>query len=186
MEWYEDERGLAQLFLSWKGSMVLGANIVRNFISLFFLLCISVVSCSFGIADETDKAIILGNKLKLKTENGTCFLYYKCPSGKSKSALTPKPPCYFLRRNSDNPQCYSYDDVNIDAVLIVVGTPISEKTRKEWGLPNDLVCGEEAQGVFLSEEGLRISKKVLRGGVLCRDKGADEKDFWFFAHENDR
>jgi len=54
MEWYEDERGLAQLFLSWKGSVVLGANIVRKFISLFFLLSISVVSCFSAVVDDTD------------------------------------------------------------------------------------------------------------------------------------
>jgi hypothetical protein len=44
---------------------------------------------------------------------------------------------------------------------------------------------EEIQGVIIKKKTIHLSKTVLQGGVYCKDKGVDEKDFWLFAHEKE-
>ena len=148
------------------------------------LFCISCVANEGSVGETTDSTDVQNYKLTIINEGMSCMLSFEGFSAEGQIEFSPKPPCYFLRRESNEPQVFSYQDVGVKATLIVVGTPISEKTRKEWGLSNDLYCGEEAQGILIKDKSIELSASVLSGGVWCKDKGADEKDFWFFAHEN--
>ena len=150
---------------------------------LFFtLLSFLLSSCSSATEVVTDEGTFMSYKLRLTSNDGACILYV---NETSKYPLVPKPPCYFTRRNNTRPQHYSYSDVNVDAVLIVVGTPINNEKRKMLspGLPDNLVCGEAIQGILIKKDVVRPSRNVQGGGVICKDKGLDEKDFWYFAHD---
>jgi hypothetical protein len=67
--------------------------------------------------------------------------------------------------------------------MIVVGTPVGTAARRAWNLPLDLACGEETQGVLIRKGEVVVTRAVHMGGVVCKDKGADEKEFWAFAHD---
>jgi hypothetical protein len=80
-------------------------------------------------------------------------------------------------------QVRAYPDVVTEAVLVVSGTPVSERTRARWKLDASLVCGEEAQGVLVRRGAVLVTRAVRQGGVTCRDKGVDEKEYRAFAHD---
>jgi hypothetical protein len=128
-----------------------------------------------------DRTSNTGYQLEITKTDGVCAVRYQ---GKTQGRIkiVPKPPCYFLRRESDDPQVYSYPKVGVQAVLIIVGTPASADKRQLWNLPSNLFCGEETQAILIKEGVIMASEAVLRGGMACKDKGADEKDFYFFAH----
>jgi hypothetical protein len=133
----------------------------------------------------TDTATAAGHKLEIVTRDGRCVLHAVGSSGATQDLqLAPQPPCHFLRLpGSDAPRSLSYADVNTEAVLIVSGTPASENTRRTWGLEPGLVCGEESQGVLVRNGAVLVTRAVRRGGVTCRDKGVDEKEYSAFAHD---
>jgi len=81
------------------------------------------------------------------------------------------------------PQNFKYPDVGIRATLIVIGTLITDEQRSIWKLTPDMICGNKRQGVLLLKNDIIISEQVLSSSVACKDKGSDEKDFWFFAHK---
>ncbi len=147
--------------------------------ALSFLLSFLLVSCSFATEIVTDTAILHSTSLSIVSKDGNCFFRTE---GIPDRLITPKPPCHFMRKSDNKIQHYSYSDVNVDDVFIIVGTPISTQTRKEWGLPEKSVCGQEAQGILLKKGIFHITKNILKGGVLCKDMGSDEKNFWYFAH----
>lgn len=139
-------------------------------------LCL-ISSCSYATETVLDIATIENNTFQIIKENNQCYLTNK----NFKKKLSPKPPCYFLR-NKDKLELHTYDDVNVQAVIIVVGTTIDNATRKEWGLDDKIICGSVAQGILIQQGIPHVSKKTLEGGVICKDKGTDEKNFWYFAH----
>ena len=134
-----------------------------------------------AVSSVTDSAQIHGYSLELVDEAGSCRLRYESPKDSGGLTLEAGPPCHFLRRDSVDPQSFAYPDVGVEAVLIVAGDPVSDAVREEWNLASDLVCGSVIQGVLIRAEGL-VAGGVLRDGVWCRDRGADEKDFFHFAH----
>jgi hypothetical protein len=148
---------------------------------LSFLLLFHITFCSFATESLTDKVILHSTNLSIATKNGKCILRTE---GASERVIALNQPCFFMRNKDKNIQHYSYSDVNVDDVLIIVGTPISAEVRQEWDLPENLICGSEAQGVLFKKRIAIVTKNVLKGGVLCKDKGTDEKNYWYFAHEN--
>ena len=133
--------------------------------------------------EATDSgASVAGYELSLVERDGACSLRF---SGRSSGerGLSVKPPCHFLRRDAARPQLFSYPEVQVEAVAIVVGTPAGPAARKAWKLPPEAVCGEETQGVMVKRGAVVVTRAVHRGGVVCKDKGADEKEFWAFAHD---
>jgi len=151
------------------------------------ILSVFGIFCVFNkesLGEVTDSTNIQSYKLTIESKNNNCVLIYQDFSVEKQLVMFPKPPCYFLRRESIEPQSFSYDDIGVKAVLIVVGTPINEEIRKQWNLSNNIVCGEETQAIIFKDNSITLSKSVLKGGVACRNKGMDEKDFWFFAHES--
>jgi hypothetical protein len=176
MEWSGDERWFPELLFAGERSMVLGVENMKYISSV--LLSFVVSACSFASERITDEATVLSTKIYLISQSGKCIL----KQNSSKTILAPKPPCFFLRKLDKKPQYFSYKDVNIDAVLIVTGSPVSDEVRKDWGLPKDAICGMVSQGVLIKTGKVSVTKNVLEGGVLCKDIGSDEKNFWYFAH----
>jgi len=136
------------------------------------------------IAVVTDSARMEGVKLELLAMGKQCAIRFSNPAPEQLT-MVPRPPCYFVRGNGPLPQTFSYPDVGVRWVLIVVGSAASDETRKRWNLTSAMVCGEEAQSVLLRREQIVTTNRVNRGGVTCRDAGVDEKEFWSFAHEEE-
>ena len=157
--------------------MVLGAEIMKIMYIIFLFL---LAACSYASASKNiiDKASLFSHNFQIEEENGQCFLIHDA----YREPLVPQPPCYFIRDSDQKPKYFSYSDVDIDAVLIVIGTLASDDMRMEWGLNDKHVCGTEAQGILIKKNDILVTKKVLTDGLLCRDTGADEKNFWEFAH----
>jgi hypothetical protein len=133
-------------------------------------------------AAVTDSARVAGAALELVATDSGCAVRLRGAAA-NELALAPKPPCYFLRRHDARPQTYAYPDVGVPWVLIVLGSTASDEARRKWKVPHAAVCGEETQAVLVKRERLVVSRSVRRGGVTCRDTGADEKEFWAFAHD---
>ncbi|MFN0100967.1 MAG: hypothetical protein ACKV2U_02635 [Bryobacteraceae bacterium] len=132
----------------------------------------------------TDIAEAENQKLEILSRDGGCILRVGGTANGRTIPLVPKAPCHFLRAaDRPVPGVFSYRDVNTEAVLIVSGTPASEPVRKTWNLEPGLVCGEESQGVLIRGGTVLVTKATRRGGVTCRDRGVDEKEYWAFAHD---
>lgn len=145
---------------------------------LIYLTLFFATSCSTASETVTDKISLLGKNIQLATVGEKCYLV----NGNNRLVLHPKPPCHFLREPNKSPQYHAYPKVGVDAALIVLGTPISDSIRKEWGITEKLVCGFESQGILIKKGEVSVTDKTLDGGVLCRDEGSDEKNYWYFSH----
>lgn len=151
---------------------------------LFFLL-IGSLSCR---ADEDqlrvgDGAIIDGIPLEILNGPESCWLRYHIGDAENVVALQPSPPCFFLTRGHPAPQLFRYPEFGGKAVVIVAGTAASTAVRNTWNLPEDLICGTVKQGIVIKSKSVTATKSTLRGGIACKEKGADEKDFRMFARE---
>jgi hypothetical protein len=124
------------------------------------LLCASCALNGEPLGEITDSAEIQHYELTLTNENGTCKLNYHNSSGPQQRVMSPKSPCYFLRRGEAKPQSFSYPDVGVDAVLIVVGQPLDDDKRKTWNLSEEWICGEEIPGLS------RCPQLLVNSGVF--------------------
>lgn len=154
--------------------MVLGVESMKIFQIAVLLL---IQSCTYAQETISDQVVVLNSEFKIKLKNNKCHLISKDIN----KVLSIKPPCYFLRSSGVIEQ-HSYADVKVDSVFMIIGTPVSKETRKEWGLKEGIECGSDAQGVLIKNNKVEISNKILQGGVMCKDNGTDEKNFWYFAH----
>lgn len=159
--------------------MVLEPLIRRSILALIVFMS---SGCAANDVKVTDQAEMLGHILTLKTSQGSCLLDSKTESTLKTRTLDVEPPCYFLRQGSDELQSFSYKDVGILSTIIVVGSQTSDEKRNNWAIEEGLICGESRQGILFKKSGFVATQKTLHGGVVCKDKGADEKDFWYFAH----
>ena len=91
-------------------------------------------------------------------------------------------PCFVLRREG-KVQSFPYRDVNLDFVVIVAGTAVSDAHRKTWNLREGELCGAQSQAVLGGRSGVRLSKAIHQGGVYFKQQGVDQKEFWSFAHD---
>lgn len=161
--------------------MVLGASIVKAF--FIIILTWGVSACitppDSSVVDALDEITVLGSTLSIFEKDNQCFLVH----GHHQYSLRPKPPCYFLRKpnNTDQALFFAYADVNVDAALIITGTPVSKEERSQRNLPEPMVCGKQSQGVLIEGATVSLSDKLL-DVMLCRDYGGDEKIFWHIAH----
>lgn len=153
------------------------------------LALLLLLGCSFTVACTatsqpvvTDQATAMGSELKILSIDDKCVLQVDDDGKKTDLELQPKPPCYFSRREEASPQSFSYPDANIQAAMIVVGSPLQQSDRERWGVSESDYCGQAAQGVLIRNNKLELSQQPMLDGVICKDKGADEKDFWYFAH----
>lgn len=160
--------------------MVLETRLICNNLLATIMLISS--GCAANDSKVTDYASISGYALTLKASKGSCLLESKIGDAVTSTILKVEPPCYFLRQENSKLQSFSYEDIGVLSTIMVIGSPISEKKKEKWAIAENAVCGESRQGVLFKESGIAITEKTLEGGVVCKDKGADEKDFWFFAH----
>lgn len=130
----------------------------------------------------TDRAVIQGKQLELVTADRKCMLHASGDTDSKTFTLEPSPPCHFSRRGGASPQVFEYGDVGVQATLIVIGSPIAPAEQLKWNISPTDTCGSEAQGVIIRRDTVELSEKPKLDGVLCRDKGVDEKNFWYFAH----
>lgn len=150
----------------------------------FLLVAVSILATACTVVSQpavTDRASVMGRELRLVTLNDQCILQSEEGDKEANYPLEPKPPCYFSRRD-DTLQSFSYPDVNVQATLMVVGTSLTESDREKWGIAEAEYCGEAAQGVLIRNDRLEVTEKPILDGVICRDMGTDEKNFWYFAH----
>ncbi|MCP4490258.1 MAG: hypothetical protein GY820_23505 [Gammaproteobacteria bacterium] len=149
---------------------------------LAILFSFFLASCSFADKRVTDHAVLYYNDLSLISKNGTCVLYSTASSKTTKFTLKLKPPCYFVRYSrNDKLKQFSYPRLGADFVVIMFGNPLSDEKRKVWNLEDDDICGSVAQGMVILNNNVRISKRILEGGLSCTHGGHDEKDYWYFA-----
>ena len=159
--------------------MVLEVRLSYFAICLIFFLS---ASCNASGDSVSDKTKILNYSLVLKSTGNSCLLDSNYKGMNKTYNLKIKPPCYFIRQENHKLQYFGYNDININAVVLVLGNPVSDKKRRKWNLEKNMVCGESRQAIIIKPSGLIISEKILQGGLSCKDHGADEKDFWYFAH----
>jgi hypothetical protein len=77
---------------------------------------------------------------------------------------------------------FKYNDVGVDAVIIVIGSPLTDDERRRWKDAEGLFCGKATQALLVRSQGVLVSNEVMRGGVVCATSGVDEKRFYQFAH----
>ncbi|VAW58418.1 hypothetical protein MNBD_GAMMA08-203 [hydrothermal vent metagenome] len=152
-----------------------------SYISLLILFLLST-GCNASSSNISDKTEILNYKLILKNKNNTCLLNSNYKKTIKTFILKIKPPCYFIRKENNNLQHFEYKEVNVKAVILVLGNPISDRKRRKWNLDEKIICGESRQAILLKPSELIVSEKTLEGGLSCKDLGSDEKDFWYLAH----
>ena len=131
-----------------------------------------------------DTATIGGVNFALLDGGHRCVLRIDGPEP-GELAVEATPPCFFLRRASEQPQVFSYPDVGVEAVAIFAGSPISAEQRELRKAPADALCGSTLQAVLIKAGQPSASKLVYRDSIGCRDLGKDEKYFWDFAHPNE-
>ena len=153
-------------------------------ISVIFLSISLFMStaCSAHDGKLTDQVKLEEHTLILRNYKGACLLDIEIRGEFKSETLDMKPPCYFFRKNNKNIQSFSYKDVDVLSTIIVIGSPVSEEKREKWGVDEADLCGERRQGILFKKTGVIVSEKTLDGGVVCKYKGADEKDFWYFSH----
>lgn len=137
--------------------------------------------CNAEPNNISDAATLNKHRLELMSTESKCVLVSQNDSAINKTELLVKPPCYFARKENSDLLTFSYPDKNVEAMLLVIGDPISIEKRKKWNLDDSMVCGESRQAVYFSEEKLSTSSTTLRGGLACKDTGIDEKDFYYFS-----
>ena len=144
------------------------------------------LACSFQQADGEQDAIITdsctvdGIKLiLLKRENESLLSIHKNnKTTVEKIGITP--PCFFLRRD-DKVQAHFFKDVDTK-VVIVAGDLMDNEKKTSFGADENAICGSKVQGILLKSDSIIVTKRIMEGGIACKDHGFDHKDFYTFAY----
>ncbi|MCW8936025.1 MAG: hypothetical protein OQK98_15025 [Gammaproteobacteria bacterium] len=163
--------------------MVLGTKLKLFTIVSLLLFGVSCNATSNRTDVLIDKATLNKHDFALYDASGKCILEYSVNNEVVKTSLPLIAPCHFARNTSSGILHYAYKDRGIKATLAVIGNPVSNEARKQWNLDSNIICGEKAVGVLITNDTIRLSKTLLEGGVMCASKGLDEKDFWSLAHD---
>lgn len=131
---------------------------------------------------ELTRATVGDVKVSIEEQEGRCVLRIEGEGAASTLPLAPKPPCAFVHDKKGRLQTFRYEDVGVDATLIVLGTPADEPTRTDANIPGDVYCGTVSHGVLVSDGRVQLSQKPLEGLLACATYGLDEKVFWQLAH----
>jgi hypothetical protein len=133
-----------------------------------------------GFAAEDYRAE--GYTFILKQEAGRCVVSFTGTEHSGRLTLAPAPPCQFVRNESGGLKYFKYNDVGVDAVIIVIGSPLTDDERRRWKDAEGLFCGKTTQALLVRPQGVLVSSEIMRGGVVCATSGVDEKRFYQFAH----
>lgn len=157
--------------------MVLGdKDVIRSFIAMIALGFLTHPALAGG---EVESIHVEGVSIEINAVNDQCEI----KAGDELFSLESIPPCFVLKKENGEIESYSYKDIGVDAVIMVVGNPISESIRELYGLEQEVECGSVSHGILIKNKNVSLSKTVLRNGVYCKEYGADEKNYWMFAHE---
>jgi hypothetical protein len=129
----------------------------------------------------TDIATIGKDKFELIQKGEQAFLIVNSKNIKIEGNLKLTPPCYFLREKSQI-QTFTYSDVKVDKVLIIIGNIAGNDDKKHYGVNDNRICGKKIQGLIFKGNKAILTEKTIDGALSCKDNGLDEKDFCFFAH----
>lgn len=152
-------------------------NITTRFLIAIIFYCTPALSTE----QITDDTTVLSKKLVITTDSATCYLH----TGSKTIKLAPEPPCYFLTDSSHTPQQYAYKDVNVDAVIVITGSLLDNEFKKQWGITENTMCWQDAQGILFKNGQVMVTKNVLTHKVICNDVGLNENNFWYFAHNTE-
>ena len=147
---------------------------------VLILVLLGSVFLFFQFPETTDSCTIDGVQLKLIDQGGKSVLKINNKKKETVETLKIKPPCYFLRSEKEV-QSYSYKEVNTK-VIIITGAIMDKRTQEYMGAPAHMVCGTKAQGILFRNDSIIVTDTLLHGGIICKDEGLDEKDFWTLAH----
>lgn len=109
---------------------------------------------------KTDTANIGGLPLELLNNNGACQI----KENEQVRYLKPMAPCYFVRRTGE---LQTLKKANT-TIIAVVGTLVKPK------------CGQEAQGLRITNGTVELSDKLGQGDTFCADEGLDNYYFSLF------
>lgn len=163
--------------------MVLGAKLTRFLLFAFLLFAASMVAFSEPPPVDSDAVEISGHTIRL--DGDKCILEVsRSDSDRHTFDLEMDPPCFYSRSDGDV-QSFKFEEVGVDSVIIVIGTPLGESQIEKWDLSESVAksCGSQHRGVIISGEEVWLSEEMFSGGVACRDFGVDQKSYWSYAHE---
>ncbi len=86
-------------------------------------------------------------------------------------------PGSFVKQKG-KPQHYSYPEIGVDYIFIIIGDIIAEKEIKGSGK----VCGSKIQGVMIKGHKVILTNRTLSGNITCEHYKLDETVFWDLAH----
>lgn len=151
----------------------------KNFFLIFVLFLFSCKNT--GTEKKIDSCEVSGLKLELIQNGKAVKLQVVGDDGTIEGELKVDSPCYFVREN-ENIQKFSYEDMGIDNVVIIMGNIADTKTKNNYGISDENICGTLAQGILIKKDKIILTEKIFKGGIICKDIGTDEKNFWDFAH----
>lgn len=138
----------------------------------------SLIVCPIASFAADSNVVLAGWNLNLINKGNVCIL----TAGNSKSThemvLVPTPPCEFSFHGEPKKAQYMHFDEPADqTVFIIFGTPYGGELPASW--PN-IYCGTESQGILITDNAVRLSKHVARGGLRCSGRGIDALQFRMF------
>ena len=93
-----------------------------------------------------------GYTFVLKQEAGRCVVSFAGTEHSGRLTLAPEPPCEFVRSESGGLKYFKYNDVGVDAVIIVIGSPLTDDERRRWKGAEGLFCGKTAQALLCARK----------------------------------
>lgn len=139
-------------------------------------------SCHSQSNNQTEVFTLGTSKISVTSDDKHCYLVVSNANQYENITTQLSPPCAFVIKKDGDLLTHAYPKKSLDAVAIIVGDPISNQTRDEWGIDDNIFCGGKQQAVFLKGDEIFLSKSTAEGGVSCPTKGLDEKAFYAFSH----
>lgn len=161
--------------------MVLEYNL-NNMKTTIILIIGALLSSCQQTSIITDTTNIGKFKFELVQKNDQTLLRTILNKTKVEHELKLAPPCYFLRKKGEI-QTFSYPDVDIENVIIIIGDIANYEDKENYEVDSSKVCGKKIQGLIIKNGNVILTGKTISGGLSCKDNGLDEKDFWDFAHD---
>src|SRR5262245_24870621 len=116
-----------KLFCPREAGVVLEALTCRTAVAIAVVL---LFLSPYAVAQQEDTAA--GYQFSLKPEGGRCIVTFRGREHSGQLTVAPEPPCEFARSESGRLKYFKYDDVAIEAVLIVIGNPLTDAEKRSW------------------------------------------------------
>ncbi len=160
--------------------MVLEFNLDIMKTTIILIIVVLLCSCH-QTSTVTDTAKIGKFYFELVQINDQALIRITSDKTQVEYELELTPPCYFLREFGEI-QTFSYPDVDVEKVIVIIGDIANYKEKMNFGVDSSKVCGKKIQGLVMKNGSVIPSKQTISGSLSCKDNGLDEKDFWDFAH----